>query len=275
VSGCPREKDSPAAGERPDNRLVDIEGFVRDGYVAVRRAVDADVAAACADEIWAALAAEGVSRTDRRSWTRPCVRVNCPEGAPFAAAGTSPALTSVYDELLGPGRWTRRAGVGGTVPVRFPSEEDPGDAGHHIEGSFRGDGDWWVNVRSRGRGLLALFLFSDVGPDDAPTRLVLGSHLWVPRVLAPAGEAGMSFGPVAARLPPSVLSRRTVEAAGRAGDVFVCHPFIVHTATWPHRGSAARLVAQPGIEVAGGFDIDGSDPSPVARAIVAGLAKDW
>ena len=131
---------------------MDIEGFARDGYLAIRGAVDADVAAACADQIWAALAAEGVSRTDRRTWTRPCVRINCPEGAPFAAAGTSPALTSVYDELLGPGRWTRRAGVGGTVPVRFPSEEDPGDAGHHIEGSFRGGGEGWVNVRSRGRG---------------------------------------------------------------------------------------------------------------------------
>ena len=251
---------------------MDIEGFVRDGYLAIRGAVAADVAAACADEIWAALAAEGVSRTDRRTWTRPCVRVSCPEGPAFAAAGTSPALTSAYDALLGPGRWTRRAGVGGTVPVRFPSEEDPGDAGHHIEGSFRGGGEGWVNVRSRARGLLALFLFSDVGPDDAPTRLVLGSHLWVPRVLAPAGEAGMSFGPVATRLPPSVLSRRTVEATGRAGDVFLGHPFIVHTATWPHRGTAPPLIAQPGVAVPGGFPLDGSDPSPVARAIVRGLA---
>jgi hypothetical protein len=100
---------------------------------------------------------------------------------------------------------------------------------------------------------------------------VLGSHLWVPPVLVPAGETGMPFGPVGARLPHSVLSRRTAEATGRAGDVFLCHPFIVHTATWPHRGTAPRLVAQPGIEVADGFRIDGSDPSPVARAIVAGL----
>jgi len=251
---------------------VDIEGFVRDGYLAIRGAVDADLAAACAEEIWASLAGEGVSRTDRRTWTRPCVRIACPEGPAFAAAGTSPALTGAYDELLGPGRWTRRAGVGGTVPVRFPSEEDPGDAGHHIEGSWWGGQEYWVNVRSRGRGLLALFLFSDVGPADAPTRLVLGSHLWVPPVLAPAGEAGLPFSAVTPGLPPSVLSRRTVEATGRAGDVFLCHPFIVHTATWPHRGSAPRLVAQPGVEVRDGFRIDGSDPSPVARAIVAGLA---
>ena len=34
----------------------------------------------------------------------------------------SPALAAAYDQLIGPGRRTRRAGVGGTVPVRFPSE---------------------------------------------------------------------------------------------------------------------------------------------------------
>lgn len=60
----------------------------------------------------------------------------------------------------------------------------------HIEGSYRGpDGrDGWVNVRSRARELLALFLLTDVGPQDAPTRLMCGSHLLVPESLAPYGE---------------------------------------------------------------------------------------
>ena len=112
------------------------------------------------------------------------------------------------------------------------------------------------------RGLLALFLFSDVGPEDAPTRLILGSHLYVPPVLAQAGETGMASGDVAAKLRPSVLCRRSAEATGRAGDVYLCHPFIVHTATWPHRGTAPRMMAQPGVEVLDGFTLDGSDRSP-------------
>src|SRR5213593_3844185 len=57
----------------------------------------------------------------------------------------------------------------GTIPVRFPSTSDPGNAGWHIDGSYDVGGQWWVNVQSRGRGLLALFLFSDVGYQDAPT----------------------------------------------------------------------------------------------------------
>ena len=127
-------------------------------------------------------------------------------------------------------------------------------------------------MRSRDRGLLALFLFSDVGADDAPTRLILGSHLFVPAVLAPAGEAGMPGGDVTAGLRPSVLCRRAAEATGRAGDVYLCHPFIVHTATGPRRGTTVRMMAQPAVAVPGGFALDGSDPSPVARAIAAGLA---
>jgi len=251
----------------------EIEQFERDGYVAVRGAVDPDVSAACRDAIWEALALRGVTR-DRATWTRPVVRVACPEGGPFEAAGAAPALWSAYDALIGPGRWAPRRGVGGSVPVRFPSEEYPGDVGWHIEGSYEVNGKYWANVRSRARGLLALFLFSDVGEDDAPTRMAIGSHLAMPSILEPAGEAGMSGEESISHVPPSVMCRTVVHATGRAGDVFLCHPFIVHTATWPHRGRTPRMMAQPGIYVEDGFAVDGSDRSPVARAIGAGLDTD-
>jgi hypothetical protein len=171
---------------------VDVEAFVRDGYVAVRGAFGADTAAACREEIWRALGERGVREDDPDTW-QPQVDIPCPSGEPFAAAATSPALEAAYDELIGPGRWTRRDWVGGVVPVRFPSQDYPGmGSGHHIEGSFEGPDGFWVNVRSRARGLLTLFLFSDIGPDDAPTRLVKGSHLFIPRILQPYGEAGAS-----------------------------------------------------------------------------------
>jgi hypothetical protein len=248
----------------------EIEQFERDGYVAVRGAVDPDVTAACRAAIWEALASQGVTR-DQATWTRPVVRVPCPESGPFDAAGTAPALRSAYDALIGPGRWAGRRGVGGSVPVRFPSEEYPGDVGWHIEGSYEVNGGYWANVRSRARGLLALILFSDVGEDDAPTRMAIGSHLAMPSILEPAGETGMSGDESISHVRPSVMCRTVVHAVGRAGDVFLCHPFIVHTATWPHRGTTPRMMAQPGIYVEDGFAIDGSDASPVARAIVAGL----
>jgi hypothetical protein len=68
------------------------------------------------------------------------------------------------------------------------------------------------------------------------------------------------------------LCRRAAEATGRAGDVYLCHPFIVHR-DLAAPGHLAAMMAQPGVEVPGGFALDGSDPSPVARAIVDGLAR--
>ncbi|MEV6632988.1 phytanoyl-CoA dioxygenase family protein [Actinoplanes sp. NPDC051470] len=250
---------------------MDVGGFVSDGYVVVRGAFDAATAAGCRQIIWDVLAEQGVRADDRDTWQRPSIRIDTPDGEPFRTAAGSPALEAAYDELIGAGRWSRRPDVGGTVPVRFPAEEYPGEVGWHIEGSWWKDGEWWADVTSRARGLLALFLFSDVGPEDAPTRLVLGSHRYAAAALATRGEAGMPGGDVPGLLRPSTLVRTTAEATGAAGDVYLCHPFIVHTATWPHRGTQPRMMAQPAIHVADGFALDGSDPSPVARAIVEGL----
>jgi hypothetical protein len=250
---------------------MDVDDFIRDGYVAIRGAVDPDTAAACREAIWATIASRGVDRHDPATWPA-VISIDCPEGGPFVTAGTSPALAAACDELIGPGRWTRRQGVGGQVVVRFPNEHDRANCGYHIEGSYtnpEAPGRYRVNVRSRARGLLALFLFSDVELDDAPTRLVVGSHLYPPEFLAPYGDAGTDAEAQFWRW--SVLCRPMAHATGHAGDVYLCHPFIVHTATWPHRGRTPRMVAQPAVHVREGFALDGSDPSPVARAIVTGL----
>ena len=168
-----------------------ISSFLADGYVALRGAVPAELARACQDVVWSELRQRGVRRDDPATWTAPVVRIACPEGGPFAEAGTRPVVQAVCDQLIGSGRWWRWAGVGGTIPVRFPSEAGPGDAGWHIEASYSGGERWRVNIHSRARGLLALYLLTDVDADSAPTRLRPGSHLDVPRLLAPAGPAGM------------------------------------------------------------------------------------
>jgi len=225
---------------------VDLEAFARDGYVAIREAVDAGTVAGCRELIWAAMQRRGVRRDEPASWP--------------------PLVEGMSDLAGGP--------FGQSVVVRFPAEGERANAGYHIEGSYAPpDGEpgrYWVNIRSRARGLLALFLLTDVGRHDAPTRLLCGSHLAVPRFLAPYGEAGTDSDADFWR--PSTLCMTVAHATGKAGDVFLCHPFMVHTATWPHRGTGPRMIAQPAVNAPDGFVLDGSDPSPVARAIVKGLA---
>ena len=106
----------------------------------LRAAVPAELVQACQDIIWAELAQRGIRRDGPATWAEPVVRINCPEGGPFPAAGTRPAVQDACDQLIGAGRWWRREGIGGTVPVRFPGADDPGDAGWHIEGSYQDGG---------------------------------------------------------------------------------------------------------------------------------------
>ncbi|MBW8802898.1 MAG: phytanoyl-CoA dioxygenase family protein [Catenulisporales bacterium] len=253
----------------------EIEGFIIDGFVAVRQAVPADVAGACADRVWSELASRGVRREDPSTWTEPVVRLACPEDGPFVEAGqgVSRPLWEACDQLLGPGRWWRRRGVGGSIPVRFPSDRDPGDTGWHLDGGYEdpADGGRRVTVRGLGGGLLALFLFSDVDQDSAPTRLRAGSHLDTARVLAAAGERGLEWGEAARAADRASAHREIVLATGRAGDVFLCHQLMVHAASWPHRGRVPRIVAQPLVALLGEYRLPGVQEvarTPVEEAVL-------
>jgi hypothetical protein len=196
------------------------------------------------------------------------VRIPCPESEAFATAGTQPSLWEAFDQLIGAGRWWRRQGVGGTIPVRFPSQADPGDAGWHIEASYETNGQWCVNHRSRARGLLVLYLFSDVDADSAPTRIRPGSHRDAARALAPAGDEGMPWTQAAQLAAQASAARPTSLVTGRAGDVFLCHPFLVHAASWPHNGRHPRIIAQPGVALHGAFPLV-APLSPVELAMAA------
>ncbi|WP_239488534.1 phytanoyl-CoA dioxygenase family protein [Luteitalea sp. TBR-22] len=248
---------------------VNATRFEDDGFVVVREAFPPAVAAECRALLWPQT---GCDPRDRSTWTRPVVRLGDQAAEPFRAAANTPALHAAFDVLVGPGRWTPRVSLG-TCPVRFPSPEDPGDAGWHVDaGFYAADGSMRLTVDSRGRALLMLFLFSDTGPDDAPTRLLVGSHLDIPRLLQPAGPDGLTFMELAQRFPPSTLARPLAFATGRAGDVFLCHPFLVHAAQ-PHHGTMPRFLAQPPLHPAAPLQLDRADGaySPVERAIRRGL----
>jgi hypothetical protein len=71
---------------------LDVEGFVSDGYVAVRGAFDAATAEACREMIWGALGGRGVREDDPAAWPSFAHIDSLGGGGPFAAAGMSPAL---------------------------------------------------------------------------------------------------------------------------------------------------------------------------------------
>ncbi|WP_026411557.1 phytanoyl-CoA dioxygenase family protein [Actinomadura oligospora] len=249
---------------------IDVESFIQDGFVRVAEAFPRDVADEARALLWEA---SGCSPDDPSTWTQPVLRLFDQGQKPFREAAQSARLHETYDALVGAGRWVPRATVGGSYAVRFPSDDDPGDDGWHIESSFPGPDpndymSYRVNLNSRGRALLVLFLFSDVGEDDAPTRVRVGSHLDVPPLLKSAGEDGRAFVDIAQAAAAASEYREVAFATGRAGDVYLCHPFLVHAAQ-KHHGQNVKFMAQPGLEPAVPLSVDG--PSPVERAIQLGL----
>ena len=231
---------------KPSLTFDEIQGFVRDGFVRLDAAFLRSTAEEAREILWRDT---GCDPLDSASWTRPVIRLGSYSDSPFVAAANAPRLLCAIDQLVGIGRWQPLRALG-TFPIRFPSESDPGDTGWHVDASYPPlDGldesffSWRVNVQSKDRALLLLFLFSDVDECDAPTRIRVGSHLDVTRILAPAGQTGMSFMDLANRLEETA-GRPELSATGEAGTVYLCHPFLVHAAQ-SNRGKGPRFLAQP------------------------------
>ncbi|HEV2570249.1 MAG TPA: phytanoyl-CoA dioxygenase family protein [Beijerinckiaceae bacterium] len=222
-----------------------IEQFITIGFIRIDDAFSRDVA----DEARALLWRDTGCNPERpETWTKPVVRLGMYSAEPFLRAANTPLLHGAFDQLIGKDRWLPCRSMG-TFPIRFPSPDDPGDTGWHVDVSFGFEDNadfmsWRVNLASKGRALLMLFLFSDVGDDDAPTRIRAGSHHDIARQLASAGEEGLTLRDLASDGFASSAHQPEVLATGRAGTVYLCHPFVVHAAQ-PHRGHEPRFLAQP------------------------------
>jgi hypothetical protein len=215
---------------------------------------------------------------DPTTWMTPVIRIERRGDPPFAAAVNTERLHAAFDQLAGRDRWVPRNGIG-TFPIRFPVREAPDDDGWHIESTgANANGEAIVDRASRERVLLLLFLFSDVGPDDAPTRVRVGSHHYAARLLFGTGKP-LGFLRAANELVPQTEHLLEVEATGHAGDVWLCHPFVVHAGQRQrqrqrHRGARVKFMGQP--PLAGTGPIDPSrltaDRSPVEEALHRALS---
>ena len=249
-----------------------IASFIADGFVRIDNAFSAELAEECRAILWHDT---GVDPEDPSTWTKPVIRLGMYAQPPFRAAANTAVLHGAYDQLVGKGRWLPPQALG-TFPVRFPSPNDPGDAGWHVDVSFGENTpdfmEWRANVSSRGRMLLMLFVFSDVGEDDAPTRIRAGSHLEIARELAPAGDAGLTLRQLSADGYASTAHLPEVYATGSPGTVYLCHPFLVHAAQ-PHRGTRPKFMAQPPLLPARPLELDRADGDycPVEIAIRTAL----
>lgn len=251
-----------------------LNSFINNGFVKIENAFSSEIADECRAILWKATQCDP---NNPDSWTQPVIRIGELGLEPFKKAANTTILHNAFDQLVGKDNWLPRLTLG-SFPIRFPSKEPANDTGWHVDASFAGEDtnnyfEWRINIHSKARGLLMLFLFSDVTEQDAPTIIKVGSHFDVAKILEPEGEKGLSFMELAQRLN-TISAKEEIVATGTAGTVYLCHPFIVHAAQ-NHSGTTPKFMAQPPLLTKNDFNINKTATllCPVEKAILTGLRK--
>ncbi|WP_211370596.1 phytanoyl-CoA dioxygenase family protein [Nonomuraea turkmeniaca] len=216
--------------------VVDIDRFVAEGFVKLEAAVPREVGDAARTLVWQQI---GLSPDDPSGWREPVVWTADLAGhGPFGELMRSPRLHQALDEVAGPGGWVPRGAIG-NMPIRFPGKASVDDRGWHIDASVaRPDGSWAVSGRPE--TMLLLVLLSEVGDDDAPTRIRVGSHRDAARALGEQVLDPFEAGPL---LDAASKDRPVAYATGLPGDMYLVHPLTVHAAD-EHRGTRPRFMSQ-------------------------------
>jgi hypothetical protein len=166
----------------------EIQQFILNGFVRIENAFSQEIADTVLDILWNDLPCD---RSNPSTWTEPVIRLGMYIQQPFVESLNSRKMHLIFNRLVGEDKWIPCRSVG-TFPIRFPSVQKPNDTGKHVDASFPGNDpnnyfEWRVNIKSKGRALLMLVLYSDVNENDAPTVIYEGSHIDVAKLLTKRG----------------------------------------------------------------------------------------
>ena len=143
-------------------------------------------------------------------------------------------------------------------------------------GGWHVDGDFFLHfLDSAEQGLLLVILWSDIHPQGGGTFIACDSVPHIARWLAAHPEGVEPNGFEAKRQILNCHDLR--ETTGKAGDVFLLHPFTLHTSSYNHRPEA-RFMTNPSIILREPMRLDrradGSAYSPVEQVTLAALGLE-
>lgn len=279
-----------------------VTQFEEEGFLKLEQAFPTEAALAAQDFLWKRLAMLGVSKDDPATWTEPMVHIKEAYDAPVFQACQTERLTGAIEDLVGKDRWKDKGKPTswGWWPVNFAVGADkPWTV---PTGGWHWDGIHFQHfVDTPDQGLLLLPMFSETGPRGGGTVIAPGSHRLVARFLAQhpegidlraaIGECNQAF-PWLAELTGNtqgVADRnayfmdtdhfdeigkplRVVEATASPGDVYLCHPFLYHSASQNHSG-VPRFMCNRTTPLKDRLNVHllTEDSSPVERSIFHAL----
>ena len=212
-------------------------------------------------------------QTTPDTWEKPIVHMPASQHLPMSEL--APRAWAAACELLGGEDRVRPCAWGDSFIVNFslgadrawqpPSADAPG---WHVDGDF-----FRHFLDSPEQGLLTIVFWSDVAHEGGGTFAAPDSVGPIARFLAsrPKGLEPNGFD-----FPARIGECRTfAELTGRAGDVVLIHPFMLHASSQNVLG-VPRFITNPCISLREPmqFDRPAGDYSPVERAILNGLGVD-
>ena len=243
---------------------ADIQHFYDHGWVKLEEAFPHQQTLEAQDAIWEFMREKGfdVYRDQPAGWTEPLIHIKDSFRDPRTDALLNERWREAVEDLVGKGRWVMRDQPMsfGWWPVNFINPEikqwTVPKVGWHWDGQH-----FHHHVDAPEQGLLMIALFSDIESQGGATCVLENSHHLVARYLQacePDGVA-LSDGVKAVRdenpqmrllagldeMPDEERNKyfmedgwvdeqsgkriKVIEATGKAGDIYLLHPFMFHS----------------------------------------------
>ena len=252
----------------------DVDQFLTKGFVAVHGCFSRQAAEEFTQPVWDRL---GYAADAPSTWAEPVIhlagrrQLDVREFAPKAWA-------AVCDLVGGEERISTEQPYvwnDGFIVNLWQGADEPWAPASPASPGWHKDGDFFRHfLDSPEQGLLTIVLWSDVEHRGGGTFVAADSVAPVARLLAERREGV---------LPDDfdyqdLISQCTsfVETTGRLGDVVLMHPYMLHSASQNHRGTA-RFITNPPIALKEPMAFNRSDPaehSPVERAVLRALGME-
>jgi hypothetical protein len=204
--------------------------FCDNGYLYLPNAFSSTTATECRQMLWESLENDqGILKADPLTWKK---KTSLPkiftkeDGKPWNEVYGS-GISDVLDEICGKETYIPNTNCGWWM-ITFPGfSEQPWGS----DGRWHVDGHWYRHYPfSSEIGAILVMFFSDVLPEMGGTAVAVGSHKCITRALVHAGIRGLSHSELSFVISSCMdqTSYPMEELTGRAGDVVIMHPFLIH-----------------------------------------------
>ncbi|KAJ5604632.1 hypothetical protein N7510_009786 [Penicillium lagena] len=248
--------------------------WLKHGFIKIPQCFTREAAAEFTSSVWTRL---GVSPTDKSTWVQE--KVNMPGHTMISVEDFAPKAWHAICELVGGADriadWCKDWKDGWIVNMGKPEYSPEDDLDPRSLDNWHNDGDWFIHfLDSPEQALLVIPLFSDIKSKGGGTMIctdgigLVADHLYN----HPEG----TWPSLTSRNVPNTVPKETHcwkrwgssstytndesfhEATGEVGDVFLLHPFMLHSASRNLRRDI-RIITNPPVALKEPFNFNRAD----------------